>query len=91
MPNSHGYRRRLARRLTEKQKRLCALCFKPLDPVRATLDHIIPASLGGPKSPWNLQATHPDCNNARGNRRIEGININASLFERRIVFQPPTS
>jgi 5-methylcytosine-specific restriction endonuclease McrA len=45
---------------------ICALCGKPLDIERATLDHIIPRGAGGPDHPDNLQLAHFRCNVRRG-------------------------
>ncbi|MEP1142085.1 MAG: HNH endonuclease [Henriciella sp.] len=35
---------------------------------RATFDHIIPRSKGGPDTPENLQLAHAICNKIKGNR-----------------------
>jgi len=35
---------------------------------RATMDHIIPRSKGGPDTPENLQLAHATCNKIKGNR-----------------------
>jgi 5-methylcytosine-specific restriction endonuclease McrA len=89
-PKSDGtkaeYRRRLLTRLLKKQGRRCALCFRTLDISDATLDHIIPHTLGGPRSSWNLQAAHRKCNAERGCKRLPGLNVTASLFERRLIW-----
>lgn len=40
------------------------------DPMRATADHIIPKSLGGPIQ-GNIAAAHAKCNVERGNKLLE--------------------
>lgn len=36
---------------------------------RATFDHIIPSSKGGPDTQDNLQLAHARCNKIKGNKR----------------------
>jgi hypothetical protein len=52
----------------------CGLCFGEIDfslrqpdPGSATLDHVIPASKGGPRTTANLRLAHYGCNGARAN------------------------
>jgi 5-methylcytosine-specific restriction endonuclease McrA len=52
--------------VAERDGAVCALCSRPLDVERATLDHIVPRSMGGPDHPDNLQLTHYHCNVKRG-------------------------
>lgn len=54
---------------------VCQLCTEPVDPMAATnsrwdatLDHIVPSSLGGDDSPENLRLAHRRCNAVRGAR-----------------------
>ena len=54
----------------------CQICFKPIDrslrfpnPKCASIDHIIPVSMGGTNRPENLQTSHLRCNVALGNRK----------------------
>ena len=64
------------------QSGLCALCEKPMlrnrfeaphsriwANHRATFDHIIPSSKGGPDTLDNLQLAHARCNKIKGNKR----------------------
>ena len=52
----------------------CGLCGEPVDlaikrgPTQATLDHIVPQSLGGGCERSNLQLAHRGCNSRKGNR-----------------------
>lgn len=89
-PKSSGskaeYRKRLLKRLLYRQGGLCGICMKSLVADKATLDHIIPHALGGPRSAWNLRAVHDKCNALRGCKREPGVNVVASLFERRLVW-----
>jgi hypothetical protein len=54
---------------------LCGLCGEPVDqtlkypdPMSASLDHVIPISLGGEHSRANTRCSHLICNIRRGNR-----------------------
>jgi 5-methylcytosine-specific restriction endonuclease McrA len=51
----------------------CGLCGSKVarlrqspDPLSATLDHIVPISLGGAHLPANVQCAHRRCNEAKG-------------------------
>lgn len=59
--------RQKLRTLLDRQGGKCAICGDPLRLSSANLDHIVPRSLGGCKSLWNLRATHVECNSARKN------------------------
>lgn len=55
----------------------CQICSRDVEPAlhpnhtfAATLDHIIPRSLGGSDDPENLRLAHRICNSARGNRVV---------------------
>ena len=50
------------RRLIRKQGGVCWYCRSVLNLATATLDHVIPRSLGGPDSPRNLVAACHSCN-----------------------------
>jgi 5-methylcytosine-specific restriction endonuclease McrA len=58
----------------ERDNWMCWICKEPCDrdaPVpedwAATLDHLIPSSLGGRDEPENLACAHFICNSRRGN------------------------
>lgn len=58
-------------RLYKRQGGRCAICGEPMsrredDPHRATLDHVMPRSLGGGGSIRNLRAAGMSCNTSRG-------------------------
>lgn len=62
-------------RALRRQQRCCALCGLPLvnKPGRqnsATLDHIIPSSIGGPNRDWNFQALCLPCNEAKSDNIV---------------------
>ena len=64
----------------ERDDWMCHLCGKPIDPdahfndnLAASLDHIIPRSLGGPDSPENLRTAHRSCNSRRGVMLLEEL------------------
>lgn len=59
----------------ERDGSICQLCDEPVDldldaraAMSATLDHIVPRSLGGTNEPANLRLAHRACNSKRGNR-----------------------
>jgi 5-methylcytosine-specific restriction endonuclease McrA len=41
----------------------------------ATVDHILPRSLGGDHDPANLQLAHWSCNRAKGNRGSQQLRL----------------
>ena len=60
--------------LAERDGWICWLCELPIDPDaidgspdRATVDHVVPKSRGGPTEPGNLRLAHARCNGHRGN------------------------
>ena len=59
----------------EQDNWTCQLCQEPINPElkwpesgSASIDHIIPLSLGGDDTPANVQAAHLSCNQGKGNR-----------------------
>jgi len=57
----------------ERDRSICQLCGEPIDqaipyphPMAATLDHIVPVSVGGTHAVTNLQAAHMKCNASKG-------------------------
>ena len=71
---------KLLLRLADRDGWVCHLCGLPVprgqwlagDPLRPTLDHLHPKSLGGGKrSTGNLKLAHFECNNRRGNAPLE--------------------
>lgn len=62
-------------RIYQRDRGVCQLCgkrisrrFAPPDPRSATLDHIVPLSLGGRHASENVQLAHFGCNARKGNR-----------------------
>ena len=45
---------------------ICGLCGEPVRRDEATLDHVVPLSLGGQHDPTNLRLAHGSCNSRRG-------------------------
>ena len=59
----------------ERDDWTCQLCQEPIDPELkwpdsgfASIDHIVPLSLGGDDTPANVQAAHLSCNISKHNR-----------------------
>lgn len=47
---------------------VCGICLHPIfDLETATIDHILPISLGGSNYRDNVQLAHPKCNRKKGN------------------------
>lgn len=64
-----------AAEIYERDNWTCGICNGSIDraalfphPQSASLDHIVPLSLGGAHKPSNVRATHLYCNASRGNR-----------------------
>lgn len=64
----------------ERDVWVCQLCDESIDPeVRwpdsrsASIDHIVPVSLGGDDTPENVQAAHYGCNAGRGIKPIDQV------------------
>lgn len=61
------------RQLFAESNWICGICNQPVDPetkdsrLRASLDHIIPMSHGGPHSRENCQLAHVSCNSIKSN------------------------
>jgi len=47
---------------------ICALCGEYVELEDASRDHIIPRSAGGGNGPDNIQLTHKQCNNLKGDQ-----------------------
>lgn len=67
------WRKRMIRRLSEAQNHRCCYCGVSMvledhmHPRGATIEHVIPRSMGGTRGWWNLAAACLDCNQKRGN------------------------
>lgn len=59
-----------ARLIYERDKGLCHICGKRVNRAVATLDHLLPISLGGAHAPWNVALAHRFCNSRRGVRGV---------------------
>ena len=46
----------------------CHICRKRVKQADASMDHLIPISLGGIHAPWNVRLAHLKCNLRRNNR-----------------------
>lgn len=73
----------LRHRLAEAQNWRCCYCGVPMvcEPnadAQATIEHVVPRSLGGPDHPDNYVIACKRCNQARGNA-IEDIHIEAVM------------
>jgi hypothetical protein len=80
--NIRRYRRGLAARFVApyhdsdiflRDRWTCGLCGRPVDEsvprsqrTGATIDHVVPVSLGGTDEPRNVRLAHRTCNSARG-------------------------
>ncbi|WP_142393013.1 HNH endonuclease [Mycobacterium kansasii] len=71
--------------LMERDKWICRYCGEAVTTTTATLDHIIPQSLGGPNTPENLTTACLTCNAIKSGRRYEEAapDILAAVVRRR--------
>lgn len=54
--------------LSKVENPVCGICLEPILHIEtATVDHIIPISLGGSNHRNNVQLAHPKCNRKKGN------------------------
>lgn len=53
-----------------RDRGICYLCGKSVDPSDWHLDHVIPLSKGGDHLYENVKVTHPLCNLKKGNRLV---------------------
>jgi len=58
--------RRERQRMFDAGQTTCRYCSKPLTPETATIDHVLPISLGGDHSPQNMVLSCQPCNHRRG-------------------------
>lgn len=63
-------RKRKRALLFELQGGICCHCRQPMKPKHATLEHIIPQSMGGTMAWSNLLVAHKWCNERRGTGKI---------------------
>ncbi len=64
--------------LFERDKGICYLCRKAVDPGSWHADHVVPLSRGGDHSMANLRVTHPHCNSRKGSRLVSELAWTAS-------------
>lgn len=76
MGSQNASKRKILIRQISRQGNRCHICGGQMsspnkmgDPNRATADHLVPKSLGGPIV-GNIAAAHAACNEARGNKRL---------------------
>lgn len=65
-------KRKMRIKMFDRQRGKCCYCSKPMtlqqgQPDSATLEHVIPKSLGGLLERGNVKAAHFKCNVERGN------------------------
>lgn len=66
------------RKVFERDDWLCRLCLKPVNreaevphPLAATLDHVVPLSLGGEHVYSNIQCAHFLCNSVKSDNVVQ--------------------
>lgn len=72
MTEATEQKRKLRNKLFNRQRGKCCLCSKPMTLQQgrddsATLEHLIPKSLGGELEKGNVKVAHRKCNIERGN------------------------
>lgn len=64
----------MRQQLADRDDWICGICHERIpiwehpDPESASVDHVIPKSLGGPDAAANLQITHLRCNQSKGKK-----------------------
>lgn len=58
---------------------LCQYCGSEIDRSTGTVDHIVPASLGGAYDPDNLRACCIPCNRTKGDRSTEWFRMHLAI------------
>lgn len=49
----------------ERDEAMCHLCDEAVERPQASIDHVVPASLGGPHTRANVKLAHRSCNSSR--------------------------
>jgi len=70
------------RRSKMRVRTTCFWCDEQLTKKTATLDHIIPTSLGGKTDMDNCKLSCPSCNNSRGNIDADEFSISDWLLKK---------
>lgn len=52
----------------ERDQGICHICRGHVPRSKASMDHLVPISLGGLHAAWNIRLAHRDCNSGRCNR-----------------------
>jgi 5-methylcytosine-specific restriction endonuclease McrA len=75
----------------ERDQWTCRYCGEPVTTGTATLDHIVPQSLGGPNTPENLTTACLTCNAIKSGRTYEEAapDILAALVRRKAIAVSP--
>ncbi len=63
------------RALFREQEGLCAICGKPMDEARRTVDHVVPKAMNGRDCVGNLVIAHYDCNIEKADRAPTGCEL----------------
>jgi len=66
--NQSSYYSKPITRIHADFKGICALCGEYVELEDASRDHIIPRAAGGGNGPDNIQLTHKQCNNMKGDQ-----------------------
>lgn len=66
----------LRRKIYDRDNGMCYLCGMEIKFFsQATVDHVIPKSKGGTNDKSNLKITHSSCNNFKGNKTLDEIDL----------------
>ncbi len=68
----HKHEKRIIRdKLWERDGDICYLCYKPMEKIEATIDHVIPLCRNGKDDESNYKLAHEPCNVEKGNMLLE--------------------
>lgn len=63
------------KRVWKREKGICYLCGRPVPKSDVHYDHVIPLSRGGTHSEDNIRVTHARCNQLKGTKLVEELDL----------------
>jgi 5-methylcytosine-specific restriction endonuclease McrA len=70
----------------ERDEGICHICSDPVDPNEWHLDHVVPLSKGGTHEYANVAVSHPFCNESKGDKLLEELDLEDLISRRPFIF-----